>query len=67
MERNSDKLGAPRVTPEQWEQRRYEIAKDMLQAIYSDGVNELYVNEMVSEAVRMADELIVKLKGGEGC
>ena len=67
MERNSDKLGAPRVTPEQWEHRRYEIAKDMLQAIYSDGVNELYVNEMVSEAVRMADELIMKLKGGEGC
>lgn len=65
MERNSDKLGAPMVTPDQWEQRRYEIAKDMLQAIYSDGVNELYVNEMVDESVRMADELIMKLKGGE--
>ena len=53
MERISDKLGAPRVTPEQWEQRRYEIAREL----YTNGTN------MTAEAaVRRADYLIEELK-----
>ena len=63
MERVSDKLGAPRVTPEQWEQRRYEIAREILAAAYvaNDTIGLRY-SDMASDAVRCADELIKELK-----
>ena len=63
MERVSDKLGAPRVAPEQWEQRRYEIARDILSAAYvaNDTIGLRY-SDMASDAVRCADELIKELK-----
>lgn len=63
MERASDKLGAPRVTPEQWEQRRYEIARDILAASYvtNDALGLRY-SDMAYDAVQCADELIKELK-----
>ena len=54
-----------------WEQRRYEIAKEMLPAIYYDDKPQesedyLTLNEAAHEAVRYAEALITELKkGGE--
>ena len=54
-----------------WEQRRYEIAKEMLPVIYYDdkpqeGEDYLTLNEATHEAVRYAEALITELKkGGE--
>ena len=54
-----------------WEQRRYEIAKQMLPAIYVDdkpqeGEDYLTLQQAAHEAVRYADALINELKkGGE--
>ena len=54
-----------------WEQRRYEIAKEMLPVIYYDdkpqeGEDYLTLNQAANEAVRYADALITELKkGGE--
>ena len=54
-----------------WEQRRYEIAKEMLPVIYYDdkpqeGEDYLTLNQAAHEAVRYADALITELKkGGE--
>ena len=54
-----------------WEQRRYEIAKEMLPVIYYDdkpqeGEDYLTLNEAAHEAVRYAEALIRELKkGGE--
>ena len=54
-----------------WEQRRYEIAKDMLPVIYVDdkpryGEDYFTLQEAAHEAVRYADALINELKkGGE--
>ena len=52
-----------------WEQRRYEIAKEMLSAIYYDdkpqeGEDYLTLNEAAHEAVRYAEALIRELKKG---
>ena len=52
-----------------WEQRRYEIAKEMLSAIYYDdkpqeGEDYLTLNEAAHEAVRYAEALITELKKG---
>lgn len=52
-----------------WEQRRYEIAKEMLPAIYYDdkpqeGEDYLTLNEAAHEAVRYAEALITELKKG---
>lgn len=52
-----------------WEQRRYEIAKEMLPAIYYDdkpqeGEEYLTLNETAHEAVRYAEALITELKKG---
>ena len=52
-----------------WEQRRYEIAKEMLPAIYVDdkpreGEDYLTLHEAAHEAVRYADALINELKKG---
>ena len=53
MERASDKLGAPRVTPEQWEQRRYEIARDILAASYvTNDALGLRFSDMANDALR---------------
>ena len=52
-----------------WEQRRYEIAKEMLPVIYyddkpQDGEDYLTLNQAANEAVRYADALITELKKG---
>ena len=52
-----------------WEQRRYEIAKEMLPVIYYDdkpqeGEDYLTLNEAAHEAVRYAEALIEELKKG---
>ena len=52
-----------------WEQRRYEIAKEMLPAIYYDDKPQesedyLTLNEAAHEAVRYAEALIRELKKG---
>ena len=54
-----------------WEQRRYEIAKEMLPVIYyddkpQDGEDYLTLQQASHEAVRYAEALITELKkGGE--
>ena len=53
-----------------WEQRRYEIAKDMLPVIYVDdkpreGEDYFTLQEAAHEAVRYADALINELKKGQ--
>ena len=53
--------------PIDWEQRRYEIAKEMLPIIYYDdkpaeGEDYLTLPQIANEAVRFADTLIKKLK-----
>lgn len=49
-----------------WEQRRYEIAKDVLCAIISsDNHNEITLDCVT--AVNIADALIKELKGGKPC
>ena len=50
-----------------WEQRRYEIAKEMFPVIYYDdkpqeGEDYLTLNQAANEAVRYADALIRELK-----
>lgn len=50
-----------------WEQRRYEIAKEMLAAFMSNSCSEVYDYEMerqAREAVAYADALIAELKKG---
>lgn len=51
-----------------WEQRRYEIAKDAMNGLLSapvvDGVNPS-VKDIATFSVRLADALIKELKGGE--
>ena len=49
-----------------WEQRRYEIAKDILATMfYNPGNHSLTVEADVDFAVDVADILIEKLKKGE--
>lgn len=49
-----------------WEQRRYEIARDMLRSICANA-EILHYNELayVKEAIELADILIKELMGGE--
>lgn len=49
-----------------WEQRRYEIAKDVL-AAYATTQDGIVVEIDVPSAVRIADNLIKELKGGKPC
>ena len=49
-----------------WEQRRYEIAKDVL-AAYATTQDGIVVEIDVPSAVRIADDLIKELKGGKPC
>ena len=64
MERNSDTMGAPVVPPYQWEQRRYEIAKDVLAESYAAKryYQGMEVGTMIQEAIDEADALIEELK-----
>ncbi len=63
MDRASDKLGAPRVTPEQWERRRYEIAREiMANCFHEDEMRGVSVEYMALCAVEAADKLIKELK-----
>lgn len=53
-----------------WEQRRYEIAKEMLPIVYYDdkpqeGEDYLTLNQAANEAVRYAEALISELKKGD--
>ena len=54
-----------------WEQRRYEIAKEMMPVLYRQGVEVLKYGQsfewkgIVDSAVNFADMLIEKLKKGE--
>ena len=55
-----------------WEQRRYEIAKAVLtnpafvrRDQYENGIEAFYVDKTVNTALKAADELIERLKGGE--
>ena len=60
-------------TPKQeidWEQRRYEIAKEMMPVLYRQGIEAMkyglrFRKEIVDGAVNFADMLIEKLKKGE--
>lgn len=46
-----------------WEQRRYEIVKEILPSIIGDTIiDDLDVVEVVKGAVRLSDELIEELK-----
>ena len=55
MNNYNETMNKPHVTPAQWEQRRYEIAK----AVF--GHNKV----TAVQAVEAADALIAQLKGGE--
>lgn len=49
-----------------WEQRRYEIAKDVLQSLMQMRFDVGYtLPQRVNLAIAYADELIKQLKGGE--
>lgn len=64
MEKNSDIKGAVHVTPAQWEQRRYEIARDIMAAAFVTNDNRgMKFSDMAFDAVRVADALISELKG----
>lgn len=62
------KLRRIRLVPELlWEQRRYEIARDMLAAFLSNSCKNVYggsIEAQAKEAVRYADALVEELKGG---
>ena len=50
-----------------WEQRRYEISKDMMAAFLSNSCSNVYVgnpDEQAKSAVMFADALIAELKKG---
>lgn len=63
------KLRRIRLVPELlWEQRRYEIARDMMAAFLSNSCQNVYsgpVDKQAKDAVRYADALIAELKGGK--
>lgn len=51
-----------------WEQRRYEIAKEMLAAFLSNSCNNVYggtPEHQAKDAVKYADALIAELKKGK--
>lgn len=51
-----------------WEQRRYEIAKSMMEAFLSNSCSNVYMNTYenhAQEAVKYADMLIDELKKGK--
>lgn len=72
LERNLKNMNMEQIEID-WEQRRYEIAKEMLPVIYYDdkpqeGEDYLTLKQTAHEAVRYAEALIEELKkGGEKC
>lgn len=48
-----------------WEQRRYEIAKDVLASSFSTPMNGTSIFSYVHSCVQVADVLIEELKGGK--
>jgi len=58
-------MGGVVIMPTEWEQRRYEIARDIMAAIFVtyDYRGDKF-SEMAYDAVRAADALIEELKGG---
>lgn len=51
-----------------WEQRRYEIARDMMAAFMSNSSSNVYAGtceQQAKDAVAFADALIAELKKGE--
>ena len=52
-------------TPIDWEQRRYEIAKEVLASSFSTPMEGTSILSYVRSCVQVADILIKELKGGE--
>nr|DAO41751.1 MAG TPA: hypothetical protein [Crassvirales sp.] len=48
-----------------WEQRRYEIAKDVLAASFAEPMTGVSIASYVHNCVQLADVLIEELKGGK--
>lgn len=49
--------------PIDWEQRRFDLIKDVIKGMFADGRGEIYTREkMCKEASEIADELIKQLK-----
>lgn len=51
--------------PIDWEQRRYEIAKDVLSSSFSTPMEGTSIISYVRSCVQIADILVAELKGGE--
>ncbi len=51
--------------PINWEQRRYEIAKTVLQGIWSQNYIEMTMKEVAEKAIEQADVLISELRKEE--
>ena len=63
MNNYTDTMGGITVVPAIWEQRRYEIAKDIMAAAYVTYDNRgITFADMADDAVRAADALIKELK-----
>ncbi len=54
----------PKEEPKQidWEQRRYEIARDIYPTVFKASYDDYNIEEIASFAVRYADTLIEELK-----
>lgn len=52
-------------TPIDWEQRRYELAKAVIQGIWTQNYIEMTMEEVAKEAIEQADALIAELKKEE--
>lgn len=53
------------VKPIDWEQRRYEVAKDVLAASFGQPMSGVSIASYVHSCVQWADALIEELKGGK--
>ena len=62
----NDTMGGITIVPAMWEQRRYEIARDIMAAAFVTNDNRgMKFSDMAFDAVRVADALISELKKGE--
>lgn len=52
-------------SPIDWEQRKYEIAKDVLSSSFSTPMEGTSIISYVRSCVQIADILVAELKGGE--
>ena len=49
--------------PIDWEQRKFDLIKDIIKGMFADGRGEIYTREnMCKEAIEISDELIKQLK-----